>query len=198
MVRCTAQADIISIVLISGILIALVGAAYLWGVPLIEKRSTLTQFQTAQDWLSRLDRAITDVASMGGTVSLDIPFGTVSVLPYDINNTITFEFLISQPLIWEQIYLGQTVDVFTETGRYGIAQPYILTLSSEPMDTQTKITASLHYRELIDSKGYRIALLGSGQGRSRLTISYVNTTRVAGGAANGGDLLLTFVRIDLA
>lgn len=202
MVRFTAQSDVISIVLISGILIALVGTAYLWGLPLVEKRSTVTQFQTAQDWLERLNKAITDVANSGGKTSLEIPFGVVYSLPLDSsaqNNTIVFQFTVQQPLIWNasKVYLGQTTDVLTETGRYGTAQPYILTLSSELSGTQTIINAALHYRELVDTKGYKIAVVGGGQGKSNMEISYVNTTRLAGQASNGGDLLLTYVRIDL-
>jgi hypothetical protein len=205
MVRFSAQVDVISIVMISGILLALVGAAYLWGVPIVEKRSTLTQFQIAQDWLDKLNKAITDVANSGGRTDLDIPFGIVSIIPIDSqtqnNNTIVFEFVIPQPLIWNvsQVYFGQTTDVLNEIGRYGIAQPYILTLNSTRVDTQTKIAANLHYRELAgDGKSYKIALIGSGQGKSKITINYKNITKLAGSAANGGDLFLTYIAISLA
>lgn len=72
------QIAVISVVLISGIIISLVGAAYLWGMPIVEKRTIVTQAQTAENFILQLSDAIIDTANTGaGTRSIDIPFGLV-------------------------------------------------------------------------------------------------------------------------
>ena len=127
-----AQSNIISIVIIAGIVIAMVGAAYVWAVPMIEKRMTITDYNLIENFVLELDEAVTRIANTAsGQETIDIPRGTVQVHGYSypgpVNNTLTIDFLVSQPIMTEGAIPIKTSSL-DEVGEYGSTEPRIIML----------------------------------------------------------------------
>jgi len=199
-----AQTQTLSIVLIAGIVIAMVGIAYAWGMPLIQKRMTVTEFSTAQNFILNLDNKITDIANSGaGTVSLDIPNGLVKAVGYGVsdpdNNSIIMEFTTDQPMIVNASVVLLRTTSFGEVGVYGESEPRIISLTGEAFGAGYRMQIKLHYRELdTETKGYKIALNPMSQtGLKEVRVSFDKNLVQPGNASNGGDLVLTYVRIEL-
>ncbi len=72
--KAKAQSQVLSIILITGVLVAVVGASYMWGVPLIEKGRTSSDNEIAESLMVMLKEKIDDVAETGEqrTVSVDL------------------------------------------------------------------------------------------------------------------------------
>ena len=202
-----AQTQVITIVLISGIVISLVGTAYLWGVPLISKRTSISDFMASEDFIVKLDSKIVDLANRGaGTFSLTIPKGLIKVIDYGAsspdNNSIILDVLVSQPLISTDSNVVLKTSVLGENATYGEAEPRIITMSSKAYGSSYKLALKLHYRELDmkdESKGYMISLKSgtvSGiTGANEIILSYKETQHVT---RDGMDIALTIIQVDLA
>jgi hypothetical protein len=204
-----AQTEVITLVLISGIVIGLVGVAYMWGLPLISKRTAVTDFLAAEDFVVKLNDKIVDVANSGsGEATLTIPKGLIKVRPYNQTNfrdpdanSLILEVVINQPLILGNSVVLKT-NVLGENATYGEAEPRIINLSSQSYGSDYKLIFSLHFRELDTRneplKGYLIAVQqGTVTGTSRVVISYAGTEVKLGSGANGQDLILTKIKVDL-
>jgi len=205
-----AQAEIITIVLISGIVISLVGVAYMWGIPLISKRTALTEFLSAEDFVVKLNDRIVNIANSGsGEATLNIPKGRIRVIDFDRDdprnpdkNSLVLETTVSQPLVLGNSVILKT-NVLGENATYGEAEPRVINLSSETVGSDYKLLFNLHFRELDTrnqpSKGYLIAVQeGSVTGNSQVTVSYAGTEIIpAPAAASGGELIVTKIRVDI-
>jgi len=212
-----AQTQTITIIIIAGIGISLVGVAYSWGMPMIQKRTTLNDYTSVLSFIQNLDSKITGIAnSMAGQEEISIPKGILTVIPYDAvhpddpaqlhpdRNSIVLEYIASQPMMVDgSIYL-ETDDI-GEVALYGEAKPRIITLSAQSMGTgKYKYKFKLHYRELdtqvSPKKGYLIRLSAiTATGDSRVRVSFDQTGDnpevISGGAHNTGDLIATYVNI---
>ncbi len=190
-----AQVQAISVVLIAGIVIALAGAAYFWGKPMIEKRATMTDVSTAKSFVLELDERIVDVARNGGDKSVTlprIPGSAVYVNDSGGGNEILFRFLTTQPMI-EMVGGGAKIPVETydtdPVGAYG-SSPRIIMLEGEAVENdQFLMTVRLTYRTLETQKppfkGYRIVVLDGGNyaggaAPSRVTVSYLGSVTESG------------------
>ncbi|MBN2330805.1 MAG: hypothetical protein JXC85_03240 [Candidatus Aenigmarchaeota archaeon] len=178
-----AQVQAISLVLISGIVISLAGAAYFWGRPLIEKRTAITDIASAESFILQLNDEIVDVARNKGEKSLNIPaIPGSSLLVNASGNEIIYSFITSQPML----KLGDKrmpVPIETEhievVGTYG-ESPRIITLESIVYESQYMMTLRLKYRQLntetIPVKGYKIVLRSAGKtGNNKVSVSYAGT-----------------------
>ena len=199
-----AQTQALSLVLIAGIVIAMIGLAYAWGMPLIQKRTTITEFSTAQNFILTLDSKITEIVNSGvGEFRLDIPSGFVRVIDYGAsdpdNNSIIMEFITNQPMIMNASQVLLKTTSFGEVGTYGESEPRIITLTGEGFGTGYKMEIKLHYRELdTKTKGYKIALKPTTlTGGKSVRLSFDRNLVQPGNASNGGDLILTYIKIDL-
>ena len=72
------QQQIVSAVLLTGILVTIVGSVYLWGIPLIEKNKAVNTLHNAEDFMERLNNKIKFIANNGGqdTITFNLP-GTI-------------------------------------------------------------------------------------------------------------------------
>jgi hypothetical protein len=203
-----AQTEVISIVLISGIVIGLVGVAYMWGMPLISKRTAVTDFLSAEDFVVKLNDKIVDISNSGsGEATLTIPKGLIRIKPYNpLNfrdpdaNSLILEAVVNQPLILGNSVVLKT-NVLGENATYGEAEPRVINLSSQSYGQDYKLVFTVHFRELDTRnqplKGYLIAVeQGTITGANQVVISYAGTQVISNGAANGGDLILTKIKID--
>lgn len=203
-----AQVQAISLVLISGIVLSLAGAAYFWGKPLMEKRSSITDIATAESFITQLDKEILDVARNKGVKTLNIPAvagASLSASPEPDNNII-FKFVVTQPMLT----LGdKNMPVPIETsnieinGTYG-ESPRIITLESEVYESLHKMTLTMTYRTLFTSttpqKAYQIVLNPSGKtGNDKVSVSYAGTETTTITGVNGDvDLLKTKVDVTIS
>jgi len=197
-----AQVQAVTLVLISGIVIALAGAAYMWGKPMIEKRTTITQFTSAVRFMEDLDRSIVDVARSCITPgaceeSLTLPItGFMSV--DSGNNTITYEFVVTQPLITEGEIPLNTGNI-GEVAAYG-ETPGVILMRGDKTEGVYKLRFTLHYRELYNNEqeiGYKIKLQGSGTGTNRILITYSGSETLPNQGWYGGDLVLSKMGVQM-
>ena len=201
------QTQPITLILITTLLISLLSAAYIWGVPIIQKRTTLSDFNSGANFLDALNERIIGVSNAGGRQSLEVPAGSLRVVPYDAidpdNNSVILEIIADQPML----VLGQEVPLRTgslvEIGTFGINEPRIITIKEERLTSQYKITFRMHYRELdsvgVQRKGFKIALktAGTGAGTEKVTASFDRNIVQPSAAYNGGDLTLSLVNVDI-
>lgn len=200
----SAQTQAITLVLISGIVISLVGFAYAWGKPIIDKRSVITQFASTIRFMEDLDRKIVDMA---GTCSfegaceetLELPAPGIIMLLDDPENTIIYKFQVNQPLVTKGEVLFNTADNGTFT-RYG-GTPGVISLKGERLSAASyELTFSLRYRELISDepwKSYIIDLVQSGleSGNKRISISYGGSETQTGGGVGGRDKVVSKIKV---
>ena len=198
-----AQTEAITLVLISGIIIALVGVAYMWGRPMIEKRSVVTQFTSAVKFMEDLDSKI---VGMAGSCSFEGACEDSLVLPVpglitldEAANTITYRFHVNQPLITKGEVLFNTIDNST-VARYG-ETPGVLSLTGNSTQGGLyELIFTLRYRELDSDepwRGYKIQLVKSGKasGSSRISFSYGGSDTMQEAARNNGDLILSKIEV---
>lgn len=202
------QVETIAIVLIAGMIISLAGAAYFWGKPMIEKRSTLADIANAKSFMVQLDKDVTEVAKSGGTRTVSIPKISGSSLSVDTDeNEIVFRFVTTQAMldvgggaIPIETFDNQTV------GPYG-GSPRIIMLDAQKSGQQYLMTLRLRYRELntkdeTTPRGYKIVLedggnsAGGSPGAVSASFSRVDTESRSVSA--GGELTKTIVRVTLS
>ncbi|MBI4019767.1 MAG: hypothetical protein HY367_00420 [Candidatus Aenigmarchaeota archaeon] len=195
------QVEPITLIIITGIVVALVGAAYAWGVPLIQKRTAVSDFSSAERFMVDLDQAITDVANRGGGErSVDIPKGFVTV--DTALNAVLLEMSMEQPLL-----LDSTVPLRTtflgDVGKFGEAEPRVIDVTVAREGTRYRMVLKAQYRELDTAttplRGFKIMLnpLGRGVGTDRVVVSYGGNEAMPGAAANAGELILTRINVEL-
>ncbi len=195
-----AQTEVFTLLLISGIVIGLVGTAYFWGKPLIEKRTAANDFSMIQRFADDIDAAIITMAnSKSGAQKLRIPNGRLSVIPYDAanpnSNTIILEFPLAQKLILGDASIFYKTTSTGSTGLFGSDQPRIISFSQTPQGTGYVFRMTIHYRELLvdtpPKRGFLIALVGpaASAGITELSLSYNGVDTSV--ASNGGPLVFT-------
>lgn len=211
------QVQPISIVIMTGIVVALVGVAYFWGVPLIQKRSSMTEFTNMERFIDEIQQSIVGLARTGaGEVSLSVSDARIKLLPYNSgngNNSLVIAYSLDQPLMFPNttFYLGATsFEDIGDTGIYGESSPSIVTLRESSMVNYVQIDTEIIYRELLrqdpPKRGYIIALCPKGvagcdsimTGNQRITFSFDRTVNEPGRASNGGDLVVTYINVNIA
>ncbi len=70
--RKLGQQQALSVILISGILIGVVGSVYLWGLPLIQKNRDISQQQNAENFMKNVAERFKFVTNHGGRERLSI------------------------------------------------------------------------------------------------------------------------------
>ena len=202
-----AQVQIISIILIIGTIIALTGATYFWGKPLIDKRIIVTQIATLREFITRLDAKIVDMArSCTGFCdeTLTIPLGSHITIygpdddPID-NNSIILKFTVNYLMMGNESVPLNT-NVLGEVAPYGETNG-VITMRQAMEGQQYKIVFKLHYRELntqaVPKEGYKIILVPELiAGQQKITISFGGSSVIPGGAVNGGPLSTVTINIE--
>ena len=207
------QSEAVSIVLISGIVIALVSVAYIWGVPLLQKRTASTDFSRTSAFIQHLDSRIVELANLGsGRETLPLPAGALRIVPDGkddpLNNSLTLELTIDQPLVFgngSTILGGSYADVGQEVGIQGESPPGVITLQSRPLGSGFVVSMKLHYRELMTTetpaRSFRISLTNPENqtrvGQNQITLTVSKTDIVPGGGTGGGDLFVTEILADV-
>lgn len=170
-----AQGDIISAVIIVVIAIGLVGTAYMWGIPLIEKQQGRTVVDRMDSYfdgtnVNSLPRMIEDVANNGGekTFYSNID-GLWTLNEYDgsgeENNSIEFMIAskvsnIGVDMDWISFTDGGTCP--PEIGVLGIDEGSVVCARADSTGVNYNITYRMWFREIDESsgtRGYKINLV---------------------------------------
>jgi hypothetical protein len=202
-----AQMQIVSIILIIGIIVVLTGATYFWGKPLIDKRVIITQLASLKGFMNRLNEKTVDMArSCTGFCdeSLTIlPGSHVKAYGYNDsgpdNNSIILKFAVDY-LVMGNESVPLNTNILEMVAPYGEANG-ILTMKQTLEGQQYIITFKLQYRELdtigLPKEGYKIILEpGAMAGQQEITISFGGASIIPGGAANGGPLTTMKIKIE--
>ena len=64
--------EAISVVLVTGVLIGVVGSIYFWGLPLIEKNKDISILENSEFFIKNLNDEIKNIANSGGIVNKKI------------------------------------------------------------------------------------------------------------------------------
>lgn len=91
--RRRGQSQVITAVLLGGILIAGISAAYIWGLPILRKNQDVNNAQQSLSTLKDLANGLATVANEGGSRSVRVSLGTGSLNIDADNETITYRAL---------------------------------------------------------------------------------------------------------
>lgn len=173
MVRIKAVAEIISVVMIVAISIGLISAAYLYGLPLLQKsqdRSMLERTISFFDYYNHnsLPRKIEFVANTGSTEVLTLDTqGIWEVYPFNdnspFNNSIVFSFFsrVTNINVSEPISLTSGASCPPTTGAVGKDSFSVVCLKGDSVFNGFNITYFVHFRNLTSPTGevYSIQLV---------------------------------------
>lgn len=176
------QVQVLSAVLLTGIMISLVAVAYFWGLPVIQKQKDISKLEKVENLMKRLNTVIKEVANGGGRrkISTHVP-GQLKFEGGAIDNvTLTFESEGSLMATNETIYLvgskrrGMEAPVTAEGG--------LITARSEPTDGKYNIRFKLFYRNLTSGeKTYKVNINNVGRssvGNRDVTITVEKSTTI--------------------
>ncbi len=188
-----AQVDIVSAVLIVTIALGLASSAYIWGIPLIQKRqdtalSERVDTYFSQDNVNSLPNIIEAIANNGGEKNFKIDAKGVWVLDQD-KNYIQFSFVTkaSKFAMDTQYPISLTPGVAcTEpsisNGTLGLDKSSVVCVQANRMGDKINVTYRVWFRILYENpfaeipKGYKISLVKNPSG---LTSSATETIRIS-------------------
>ncbi|QQG39592.1 MAG: hypothetical protein HYS81_04415 [Candidatus Aenigmatarchaeota archaeon] len=188
------QSQLVTAVLLTGILIVLVSAAYFWGVPLIEKQKDTVTMNNMERLMKDMDEKIERVAASGGRErieNVDVP-GELRLADNGYNDEVSVSFKTTGQIIatGSDIYLsGDNRTVVPITSNAGALKAF-----SEAIDGGFSVELTLAYRETVaGSVGNLINLKTSGrdvvgQGTHDITIVHEGVDTIKGGGSDGRDL----------
>jgi hypothetical protein len=202
-----AQVQAISLVIITGIVMSLAGAAYLWGKPLMEKRSSITDISTAESFMAQLDKEIVGITRNKGEKSVNIPnVPGASFIVDEAQNAIIFKFLTNQPMIAigdKAMPIPIETTHIEKNGTYG-ESPRTITLQGEAYGTEYLLTLKMTYRTLFTAsapkKAYQISVRSASKtGNSRISVAYGGTATEAITDEDGRvELLKTYIDVGVS
>ena len=154
-----AQTQIITYLLLSGLLITIVGVVYLWGIPLIQKNRDINLLQGSEDFMKRLDLIVKDVANTHGRNA--ISFELDGELWFNESENAFRLIVETKGSIYSvgRIYFVRNPN---ETGEWGKDEPAILYVDVSPTASGYRQVYVLKYRKLLakDGRSFQIALQG--------------------------------------
>ena len=169
------QQDVISTIIISGILIGVVGSVYLWGVPLIQKNQDISTLRSSEDFILELNEKIKFIANNGGKDRMQITIPGV----LEITNGIIELRVDTQGTIYAaeaEIPLGSN-ECSRTSGVWGQHDSSVFCVKSRKLgESDYKTTYSLRYIPLEVSalRTFNIDITGAGIGGQDRIISIEN------------------------
>lgn len=155
-----AQAQIMSAVLLTGIIIGLIGVAYIWGGPMIQKQKDVVKLKNMETFMKNLNKQIKDVAKHGGTdkITATLP-GYFEVKDNGINDIIIMKFETVGSVIEpgrEIVLVGEDKKMEKPIGN----EPGVIVEKAKKINSKYHITLKLFYRNLTGQEyKYKIDLV---------------------------------------
>jgi hypothetical protein len=180
--------EVVTAILITGILLGLVGSVYLWGVPLIEKNKDVSLLQSAEEFMHNLDEKIKDVATHGGREQIEILLGRV-YFESDINLNVETKNTIYAS--GASIPLARN-DCTMDKGIWGVDDQDVLCVLSKKIGDKYETDYILRYINLtLGTKTYKIELLGEKNSGKKDNSIIIERT----GTEKEGDYVKTLILI---
>jgi hypothetical protein len=191
--------EVLSVILISGILIGVVGSVYFWGVPLIQKNKDISTLEGSEDFMRNLNTKIKNVANAGGRDQLVINVPGLVKFDGSVVELITD----TEGIIYAanaEIPLGRNACTST-TGVFGVDEPETLCVKSTKISEQAfRTDYTLKYITLQSTdvqRDYQITLTGglkSGSTDNRIIIENKGSSSTV---QNGRTLVQTLIEINI-
>lgn len=209
-----AQASIISVVLITGIAVSVIGISYTWGVPLLQKSQTKTETDMAENLINAIAKAANDVAQTGGQTSLPLNLRGPLDLAEEQNSiiySVTTSFTAMATTEWVPLnddnkFAVEGLGEENFTAVLGRDKAGLIVSRAAPETGGYKTTYRLIFRELDDIEtldGFltELKVAGTrgapGAGPYNLVIRK-GTPTVEGKSKLGGDLIVTPLEVSIA
>lgn len=189
------QQEILTSVVITGVLVGIVGTVLFWGLPLIQKSRDASVLENAEGFMKTLSGKIKFVANNGGKEQLFITVpGNIRFLP---DGSIQL-LMNTQGTIYStdaEIPLGRN-ECSRAEGVWSVHDPEVLCLTSRGIGTNKYLTTYRLGHILLRTEGvasYKISMTGqeAGGGEGR-TIAIENL-----GTIEDGNLISTLVSISI-
>jgi len=198
------QQQVLTTVLLTGVLITIVGSIYLWGLPLIRKNQAAATLEHAELFMKNLNEKIKFIANNGGRdqITISVPgvlgfYNSSDIIPPMLMLTVRSEGTIYElggniPLI------GRNCDA-NINGTWGVDKPEILCVQSSQVGKGDYTTIYfIQYRNLTSGdKIYQINLIGDSSHAGtdhKVVIENVGTNTISSG---GNILIQTQVKITI-
>lgn len=158
------QTQLITAVLLTGIMITLVVMAYIWGIPLIEKQKDNVKINNMEDFFLELNNKIQSVAKNGGKEKIKNfkLSGTMKFIKNGFNDNISAEFETTAKILATgiNIYLVGSKTQNPPVGKEpGVVKTYV-----EKSGNKYNVNMDLYYRNLTTADDiYKIDLVSSGK-----------------------------------
>ncbi|MCK5176317.1 MAG: hypothetical protein KAQ92_01200 [Candidatus Aenigmarchaeota archaeon] len=207
-----AQSEIISYLIVAGIIIFTTGIAYMWGGPLIEKSSSNSKINMAESQLNQINNEISSILLNGGqnNIMLDID----GELKIDVDtNSFYYSFKVPSTSITSLDWITLSgsnmwgvigTDEADGAGRLGKDDAGVLLVKSHPAGDEYFMDFRLAYRELDDlttTGGKKVILILNGNnvasGKTTLFIKR-GEPYISGTAVYGGDLVIVPIELTLS
>ena len=188
--------EAVSVVLVTGVLISVVGSVYFWGLPLIEKNKDMSILESSEYFIISLNNEIKNIANNGGKIikKITVP----GIVKFDGENIILE--VETKGTIYStgaEIPLGKNL-CNTPSGDWGKQNPDVLCVKSESSGSRFLTTYNIKYIELNSyDKNYKIELDGypqSGGAEHTLIVENKGSNEVL---KNGKTLIKTYIEISI-
>ena len=221
MIFVKGQSEVVTFVMLGTVVVTLVGAVYMWGVPLTEKRSSLAESESIKAFFDVLDNKIKEVGQTctgSCTETIDLSqkglFSTFNYAQYYLdnlpgpvkqngyNNSVIFTTTAARNIYALDRWIGLNTGNMGGYANFGEKEGVSMVRMTKNTANEYNAVYRLWYREVdAPKKGFRIELeAGPVQNvtSGKISITYDGRFVIAGGAANGKDLEISRVKIDFA
>ncbi|MFB6088832.1 MAG: hypothetical protein ABEK36_03585 [Candidatus Aenigmatarchaeota archaeon] len=183
------QTQIMSAVLLTGIMIGLISVAYIWGGPMIQKQKDVVKLDDMESFMRNLDKEIRNVAKNGGTTNLNVNLpGSLKIIEDSpLGNGTVDRIVLKFETKGSVIQPGTEIVLFgndNSTVSTMGSEPSVLTEKSTKMGDKYHITLELYFRELVGTEDSYI-------------IDLVPSRRTQIGSVGGENIERTVVLTDL-
>jgi len=196
------QMEVVSVILISGILIGVVGSVYFWGAPLIQKNKDIAELENTENFIKALNNKIRFTANNGGRDSLRItPSGIVRFDSASGTIEITVTTEGTRYATDADIPLGTNTACAATEGIFGVNDPETICVKSMKIgDRKFRTTYTLNYIKLVNTevlRDFQIMLTGSTKsGGQDSTIVFENKGSRES-IVSGRKLITTLIEINI-
>ena len=173
------QQQVLTSILLVGVLVVVVGSVYLWGVPLIQKNRDVALLKGVESFIFRLDELIREVANTHGKEYIRIT-PPCSVRFYPERNEITAT-IKTRGTIYAvgRVYFVRNE---SEIGSWGRDEPAVMYVDVKEVGDLYSQKYVIKYRKLeAPTRSYLIKLVGSefvaGEGHT-IYLSYAGSKEV--------------------
>ncbi len=152
------QSEVISVILMTGILIGVVGSVYFWGLPLIQKNKDIAIMENSEDFMRNLNTKIKFVANNGGRdqIKMLLP----GIIKFDVDSGSVDLVIDTKGTIYatdSEIPLGRNPECGADTLNFALGDPETLCVKSTKLSKDNyRTTYTLKYVNLTNEELLRI------------------------------------------